>query len=78
MPEQSPFGPVDPVVGPVVIANEFADVEVRPVATRNGMRLEILSPRRGTRILLDAVALDCLSYQDPEIISSLLERTPGP
>ncbi|WP_255032498.1 MULTISPECIES: hypothetical protein [unclassified Rhodococcus (in: high G+C Gram-positive bacteria)] len=62
--------------GPIVIANEFADVVVRKVATRNGVRLDIWSPRRGTRVLLDAVALDCLSFQEPSLISGLLSRKP--
>lgn len=64
--------------GPIVIANEFADVVVSRVQTRNGMRLDIWSPRRGTRILLDAVALDCLSYQEPELITEMLARRPAP
>ena len=63
---------------PIVIANEFADVVVRKVETRNGMRLSIWSPRRGSQVLLDAVALDCLSYQEPELITELLARNPGP
>lgn len=64
--------------GPIVIANEFADVVVRKIETRNGMRLDIWSPRRGTRVLLDAVALDCLSFQDPEFITEMLARRPSP
>ena len=63
--------------GPIVIANEFADVVVRKVETRNGVRLELWSPRRGTCVRYDAVALDALSYQDPEFITELLSRTPG-
>jgi hypothetical protein len=63
--------------GPIVIANEFADVVIRKVETRNGMRLDIWSPKRGSRVLLDAVALDCLSFQEPELISQLLARNPG-
>ena len=63
--------------GPIVIANEFTDVVVRKVETRNGMRLDIWSPRRGSRVLLDAVALDCLSFQEPELITELLSRNPG-
>ncbi|MDT0276359.1 hypothetical protein [Blastococcus goldschmidtiae] len=63
--------------GPIVIANEFADVVIRKVETRNGMRLDIWSPRRGSRVLLDAVALDCLSYQEPDLISQLIARNPG-
>lgn len=70
--------PSAPTDGPIVIANEFADVVVRRVETRNGMRLDIWSPRRGSRIQLDAVALDCLSYQEPELITELLARRPAP
>lgn len=65
------------VDGPVLISNEFADVVVRKVMTRNGMRLEIWSPRRGSSVLLDAVALDCLSYSSPELITELLSQHPG-
>ncbi|WP_211246467.1 hypothetical protein [Amycolatopsis taiwanensis] len=64
--------------GPVMISNEFADVVVSKVRTRNGVRLDIWSPRRGTRVQLDAVELDCLSYQPKETFSELLERRPGP
>jgi hypothetical protein len=74
-PQESPFD--GGVEGPIVIANEFADVVVNRVRTRNGMRLEIFSPRRGTRVHLDAVELDCLSYQPPETFSAMLERTPS-
>lgn len=63
--------------GTIVIANEFADVVVRKVETRNGMRLDIWSPKRGSRVRLDAVALDCLSFQEPELITQLLARNPG-
>ncbi|NDL60352.1 dihydrodiol dehydrogenase [Phytoactinopolyspora sp. XMNu-373] len=65
------------VEGPIVIANEFADVVVTRVHTRNGVRLDIWSPRRGTRVQLDAVELDCLSYQEPETFTEMLERKPG-
>jgi hypothetical protein len=70
--------PSETTDGPILIANVFADVVVRKVETRNGMRLDIWSPRRGSRILLDAVALDCLSYQEPELITELLARRPAP
>jgi hypothetical protein len=74
-----PALPVDPACeGPILVANEFADVVVRRVSTRNGMRLEIWSPRRGTRVQLDAVELDSLTWQPPETFSELIERTPAP
>ncbi len=59
---------------PMVIANEFVDVEVRRVHTRNGVRLEIYSPRRGTTIRLDAMVLDALTWQDPEVFSDMLRH----
>ncbi|GCD91185.1 hypothetical protein [Nocardioides sp. LS1] len=70
--------PTETTDGPILIANEFADVVVRKIETRNGMRLDIWSPRRGSRIMLDALALDCLSYQEPELITQLLARRPAP
>ena len=57
---------------PLIIANEFVDVEVRRVHTRNGVRLEIHSPRRGTTIRLDAMVLDALTWQEPEVFSEML------
>lgn len=57
---------------PIIIANEFVDVEVRRVHTRNGVRLEIHSPRRGTTIRLDAMVLDALTWQGPEVFSEML------
>lgn len=62
------------VDAPLVIANEFADVVVRRVLTRNGMRLEIVSPRHGTRVCLDALELESLTRQRPETFSAFLER----
>lgn len=65
--------------GPVlIVVNEFADVRIRRVHTRNGQRLEITSPRRGTTVLLDAVELECLTWQPPETFSDLLARRPAP
>jgi hypothetical protein len=57
---------------PIIIANEFTDVEVRRVHTRNGVRLEIYSPRRGTSVRLDAMVLDALTWQEPETFSDML------
>jgi hypothetical protein len=70
MPEQSDRGPI-------VISNEFVDVVVTQVRSRNGVRLDIWSPRRGSRVQLDAVVLDCLSYQTPETFTDLLAERPS-
>lgn len=62
--------------GPIVIANEFVEVVVSRVHTRNGVRLDVWSPRRGSRVQLDAVILDCLSYQPPSAFTDLLAERP--
>jgi len=54
------------------IANEFASVTVRKVATRNGARLEIVSNGLGRSIRLDALQLESLTWQRPELFSALL------
>ena len=59
------------------IANEFAEVFCRRVETRNGMRLEITSPRMGTTIRLDALELESLTWQTPEVFSEFLENPFG-
>jgi hypothetical protein len=54
------------------IGNEFALVRIRKVSTRNGERLEIEAPKLGHSIRLDAVALETLTWQEPELFSTLL------
>lgn len=60
------------------ISNEFATALVKKVNTRNGTRLEIYSPKMGHKIKLDALLLESLSWQTPEMLSRLLESPMGP
>jgi hypothetical protein len=60
------------------LANEFAEVLVRRVNTRNGVRLEIVAPKLQRRILLDPVELESLTWQTPETFSSFLRTPFGP
>jgi hypothetical protein len=60
------------------IGNEFALVRIRKVSTRNGERLEIEAPKLGHSIRLDAVALETLTWQEPELFSTLLESGAPP
>ena len=46
----------------LLIANEFAEVVVRKLLTRNGVRLEIRSPKGGYCVRLDALELEALSW----------------
>lgn len=62
----------------VTIANEFAMVTVGKVHTRNGERLEIVSPRLGFRIQLDPMELESLSWQPKEVFSEFLREPYGP
>lgn len=62
----------------LVIANEFAAVVVRKVATRNGERLEIRSLGKDTVIRLDAMALEALTWSSTLEVGSALETPLGP
>ncbi len=61
--------------GPFVVANEFTAVQVRKVRTRNGERLELVNRRTGARTVLDAMQLEVITLQRPQVFSSLLART---
>jgi hypothetical protein len=60
------------------LANEFAEVRVRKVHTRNGVRLEIVAPKLGRRVHLDPVELESLTWQTHETFSSFLRTPFGP
>ncbi len=62
----------------LVIANEFAEVTIRRVATHNGTRLEVRSPRLGRSIRLDPLQLESLTWQEPDAFSALLVDPFGP
>jgi hypothetical protein len=63
---------------PLELANEFAEVSVRRVATRNGVRLEILAPKLGRGIRLCPLELETLTWQSPETFSGFLSTPYGP
>ncbi len=62
----------------VEIGNEFSLVRVRKVLTRNGERLEIVSPKLGSGIRLDAIELESISWQPHETFTRFLETPFGP
>lgn len=62
----------------LIVRNEFTEVKVRKVYTKKGERLEIVAPKVGYSIRLDALALEGLSWQDRETISGFLETPYGP
>jgi hypothetical protein len=66
-----PAGPGD--AAPIRLANEFAEVVVDCVRTRNGARLRISVPSSGRQILLCPLELEALTWQEPEMFSRLLQ-----
>jgi hypothetical protein len=63
---------------PIELANEYASVVVRKVRTRNGVRLEISSPRLERSIQLCPLELESLTWQTPETFSEFLRTPFGP
>ncbi|GAA4971008.1 hypothetical protein [Streptomyces hyderabadensis] len=59
------------------IGNEFTGVQLRKVWTPQGERLEITVPKRGYRILLDAMQLEIVAAQRPEKFSELFAMQLG-
>ena len=63
---------------PIVIANEFAEVRVFRVETRNGSRLMISSPKSGQWVTLDPLELESLTWQTPATFSAMIGKPFGP
>ncbi|MDX6630293.1 MAG: hypothetical protein QOH00_2539 [Gaiellales bacterium] len=60
------------------LANEFAEVRVRKIHTRNGVRLEISAPKLERSVLLCPLELEALSWQTTETFSRFLTEPFGP
>jgi hypothetical protein len=62
----------------IVIANEFAEVRVCRVETRNGSRLLIESPRSGRWIALCPLEVEALTWQNTETFSAMIGQPSAP
>lgn len=62
----------------IELGNEFAEVQVRKVHTRNGVRLLITSPKSGHAITLCPLELEALTWQNQESLSRLIDNPYGP
>lgn len=62
----------------IEIANEFAQVRVSRVETRNGARLLIESPKSGQWIALCPLELEALTWQGPQTFSAMIGHPFGP
>ncbi|CAM3113664.1 hypothetical protein RHDE110596_17295 [Prescottella defluvii] len=58
----------------IVIANEFSDMRISKVHTRNGARLLIESPKSGQWITLDALELEALTWQNETTLSAMVGK----
>ncbi|ALS23873.1 MULTISPECIES: hypothetical protein [Paenibacillus] len=61
----------------IIVGNEFTQVIVKKVYTRNGERLEITSPKLHHSIQLDPLALESLTWQEPEVFTEFLSKPFG-
>jgi hypothetical protein len=62
----------------IVIGNEFAEVRVSRVETRNGARLLIESPKSGQWVALCPLELESLTWQGPQTFSAMIGHPFGP
>ncbi|ASL16225.1 dihydrodiol dehydrogenase [Mycobacterium intracellulare] len=63
---------------PITIANEFTEVVVRRIDTRNGSRLLISAPRSGDSITLDALEVEALTWQNPRTLAAMVGNSHAP
>lgn len=61
----------------IELGNEFAQVRVSRVDTRNGSRLLIESPKSGHRVALCPLELEALTWQEPPTFSAMIARPFG-
>lgn len=70
---------LDGAVGDAIsVANEFTEVVVRRVDTRNGSRLLISAPRSGQWITLDALEIEALTWQNPRTLAAMVGNSQAP
>lgn len=60
------------------IANEFTEVVVQRVDTRNGSRLLIRSPRSGQWVTLDALEGESLTWQNGRTLAAMVGNMYAP
>jgi hypothetical protein len=63
---------------PLTVANEFNEVIVRRVDTRNGSRLLITSPKSGQWITLDALEVEALTWQNTRTLAAMVGNMYAP
>jgi hypothetical protein len=59
---------------PLQVGNEFAEIVVRRVETRNGTRLLVESPRSGQWVSLCPLELEALTWQSTATFSAMIGK----
>jgi hypothetical protein len=62
----------------LTLGNEFAEIRVCRVETRNGSRLLIEAPRSGQWVALCPLELEALTWQNPQTFSAMIGKPFGP
>jgi hypothetical protein len=57
---------------PLVLGNEFSEIRITKVETRNGARLLIESPRSGQWVALCPLELEALTWQQTATFSEMI------
>jgi hypothetical protein len=63
---------------PLTVANEFTEVVVRRIDTRNGSRLLICAPKSGRWISLDALEVEALTRQNARTLAAMVGNAAAP
>lgn len=69
---------MNPVGEPITLANEFTEVVVQRVDTRNGSRLLISAPKSGRSISLDPLEVEALTWQNARTLTAMVGNTGAP
>lgn len=70
--EASPPPAGDGAEPPITLGNEFSEIRVSRIETRNGARLLIESPRSGQWVALCPLELEALTWQNTETFSAMI------
>ncbi|GAB2962171.1 hypothetical protein LWP59_26400 [Amycolatopsis acidiphila] len=62
----------------ITIGNEFAEIRVAKVETRNGTRLLIEAPKSGQWVALCPLELEALTWQNTATFSAMIGHPFGP
>nr|WP_218889128.1 carbon storage regulator [Saccharopolyspora hordei] len=63
---------------PIVIGNEFSEIRVCRVETRNGSRLLVESPKSGQWVALCPLELEALTWQNTDTFAAMIGHPFGP